>query len=193
MIFGRIELTLSQWGQAKSQASTIVMSAFAGLRPLPAMEGRSANVLRDHRVETVDGMVTICGGKWTTYRLMANDAMDAAGREGRIAERAAHPAAVLNGPPETNATLEANLLAGNPLSVADAREITRLAREEMARTVEDVLARRTRVLFLNASRAASAARPVAEALAIALGRDSTWIDTQVRELTALAKTYLPTG
>jgi glycerol-3-phosphate dehydrogenase len=177
----------------RTAARADVLSAFAGLRPLPAMEGRSANVLRDHRVETVDGMVTICGGKWTTYRLMANDAMDAAGREGRIAERAAHPAAVLNGPPETNATLEANLLAGNPLSVADAREITRLAREEMARTVEDVLARRTRVLFLNASRAASAARPVAEALAIALGRDSTWIDTQVRELTALAKTYLPTG
>jgi len=119
--------------------------------------------------------------------------MDAAGREGRIAERAAHPVAVLNGPPETNATLEANLLAGNPLSVADAREITRLAREEMARTVEDVLARRTRVLFLDAKRAGDAARPVAEALAITLGRDSTWIDTQLREFTALARKYLPTG
>lgn len=170
-----------------------VRSTFAGLRPLPAVEGRSANVLRDHRVETVDGMVTICGGKWTTYRLMANDAIDAAGREGRIAEHPAHPPALLGAPPETNKMLEANLLAGNLLSTADAREITRLAREEMARTVEDVLARRTRVLFLDSRRAAQAARPVAEALAVALGRDASWVTAQARDFTILAKKYLPIG
>jgi len=168
-----------------------VRSAFAGLRPLPAVEGRSANVLRDHRVEILDGMVTICGGKWTTYRLMAKDAMDAAGREGRIAEHPMHPEATLAGPPESNRTLEANLLAGNLLTPGDAREVTRLVREEMARTVEDVLARRTRVLFLDAKCAAQSARAIAEAMALALGRDSTWIDAQVREFASLAKSYLP--
>lgn len=168
-----------------------VRSAFAGLRPLPAVEGRSANVLRDHRVEILDGMVTICGGKWTTYRLMAKDAIDAAGREGRIAEHASHPEATLAGPPESNSRLEANLLDGNSLTPGDAREVTRLVREEMARTVEDVLARRTRVLFLDAKCAAQSARAIAEAMALALGRDSTWIDAQVRTFTTLAKRYLP--
>lgn len=168
-----------------------VRSAFAGLRPLPAVGGRSANVLRDHRVETLDGMVTICGGKWTTYRLMARDAIDAAGREGRIAENRSHPEATLAGPPESNARLEANVLDGRSLTSDDAREITRLVREEMARTVEDVLARRTRALFLDARCAAQAARPIAEAMALTLGRDSTWIDTQTREFSALAKSYLP--
>lgn len=168
-----------------------VRSAFAGLRPLPAVQGRSANVLRDHRVETMGGMVTICGGKWTTYRLMARDAIDAAGREGRIADRPAHPEATLGGPPQTNLRLEANVLDGRSLTPDDAREVTRLVREEMARTVEDVLARRTRVLFLDAKCAAQAARPVAEAMALALGRDSSWIDAQVRSFTALARTYLP--
>lgn len=168
-----------------------VRSAFAGLRPLPAVAGRSANVLRDHRVEILDGMVTICGGKWTTYRLMAKDAIDAAGREGRIAEHPTHPEATLAGPPESNSRLEASFLEGKPLTPGDAREITRLVREEMARSVEDVLARRTRVLFLDAKHAAQAARSVAEAMALALGRDSTWIDAQVRSFTSLAKAYLP--
>jgi len=168
-----------------------VRSAFAGLRPLPAVEGRSANVLRDHRVEILDGMVTICGGKWTTYRLMAKDAIDAAGREGGIAEHPAHPEAILAGPPESNRRLEANLLGGNSLTPGDAREVTRLVREEMARTVEDVLARRTRVLFLDAKCAAQSARAIAEAMALALGRDSTWIDSQMRSFVALAKSYLP--
>ncbi len=168
-----------------------VRSAFAGLRPLPAVAGRSANVLRDHRVEVLDGMVTICGGKWTTYRLMAQEAIDAAGREGGIAEHPSRPEATLAGPPASNARLEASVLAGTPLTPDDAREITRLVREEMARTIEDVLARRTRVLFLDAECAVRAARPVAEAMALGLGRDSTWIDTQVRAFVALAKSYLP--
>jgi glycerol-3-phosphate dehydrogenase len=167
-----------------------VRSAFAGLRPLPDVAGRSANVLRDHRVEVAPGMVTICGGKWTTYRLMANDAIGKAAVEGALSGMP-HPSAVLGAPPGSNAKLEAALLARQPLTPDDAREITRLVREEMARTVEDVLARRTRVLFLDANSAAIAAPSVAQALALALGRDSVWIDRQIRDFTALAKRYLP--
>ena len=168
-----------------------VRSAFAGLRPLPAGKGRSANVLRDHRVEAVDGMVTICGGKWTTYRLMAGDAIDAAVREGGLAAGTAHSPAVLTGPPESNARLEAEMLSGAPLTPDGVREIERMAREEMARTVEDVLARRTRVLFLDASGAAKAAQPVAEVLAQTLGRDPAWANEQGCTFSALAKHYLP--
>jgi glycerol-3-phosphate dehydrogenase len=168
-----------------------VRSAFAGLRPLPAVSGRSANVLRDHRVETAGGLVTICGGKWTTYRLMASDAIDAAARAGSLVARAPHAPAVLAQPPASNAALEARILDRMPLTADDVAEISRMCREEMACNLEDVLARRTRVLFLDADSAAKAAPPVAQALGLALGRDSAWIDVQAREFTALAKRYLP--
>jgi glycerol-3-phosphate dehydrogenase len=167
-----------------------VQSAFAGLRPLPVTRGRSADVLRDHRLEAKNGMVTIAGGKWTTYRLMAADAIAAAATEGGLSGTP-HPAAVLGAPPESNARLEAALVARHALTPEHAQEITRLAREEMARTVEDVLARRTRVLFLDAESAATAAPFVAQTLAIALGRDGEWIEGQVRGFTALARRYLP--
>lgn len=168
-----------------------VRSAFAGLRPLPAGKGRSANVLRDHRVEVLNGMVTIGGGKWTTYRLMAADAIDAATREGSLSAGASHPPANLSAPPESNARLEADILAGTPLTPGAIGEIERLAREEMARTVEDVLARRTRALFVDARGAATAAQAVAGALARTLGRDTPWVNDQVRTFSALAKRYLP--
>jgi glycerol-3-phosphate dehydrogenase len=168
-----------------------VRSAFAGLRPLPAVAGRSANVLRDHRVEVSDGLVTICGGKWTTYRLMASDAIDAAARAGSLAPGASHPAAVLSPPPAPNAALEAHILDGAALTPNDTAEITRLVREEMAGNLEDVLARRVRVLFLDANRALQTAPAVATVLARALGHDQTWIDEQLRSFAALAKSYLP--
>jgi glycerol-3-phosphate dehydrogenase len=59
----------------------------------------------------------------------------------------------------------------------------------MARTLEDVLARRTRALFLNASAAIDLAEPVARLLAVELGRDETWVATQVKEFCALAAQY----
>ncbi len=63
------------------------------------------------------------------------------------------------------------------------------AREEMARTVEDVLARRTRALFLNAKAAIAMAEPVAKLLAAELGRDESWAAAQVAEFSALAQQY----
>lgn len=168
-----------------------VQSAFAGLRPLPAGKGRSANVIRDHRVEVMDGMVTIAGGKWTTYRLMAADAIDAAVRAGALNAGAAHPPASLTAPPESNARLESEVLSGAPLTSGSIGEIERLTREEMARTVEDVLARRTRALFMDARSAATAAQAVAEVLARTLGRDLSWVNDQVHTFSALAKRYLP--
>jgi len=168
-----------------------VRSAFAGLRPLPAGSGRSANVLRDHRVEVDNGLVTICGGKWTTFRLMASEAVDAASRHASLVPGAAHPAAVLGAPPAANARLEANILAGARADSTDENEIIRMVREEMAANLEDVLARRTRCLFLDARCAADAAPAVAATLARALGRNQSWIDEQVRSFSALAKSYLP--
>ena len=98
---------------------------------------------------------------------------------------------MLGAPPKDNARLEANIISGTPLTPGDVREIERLVREEMARTVEDVLARRTRVLFLDARCATTTARPVAEVLARVLGRDDAWLHEQVDQFTTLAASYLP--
>ena len=70
-------------------------------------------------------------------------------------------------------------------------QVTRAVRCEMARTVEDVLARRTRVLFLDARRAVDLARPVAEVMAAELGRDGIWVEGQVDDFTKLAEGYVP--
>jgi glycerol-3-phosphate dehydrogenase len=70
-----------------------------------------------------------------------------------------------------------------------AAEVVWAARAEMARTVEDVLARHTRALFLNANAAIAMAEPVAKLLAAELGRDDAWIAAQVREFCALAEQY----
>lgn len=176
---------------SRAPARADVRSAFAGLRPLPAAEGSTANVRRDHRVEVTPGLVTICGGKWTTYRLMARDAVDSAAREAGLAAPAAAEPHALAEPPESNARLEAAILEGNPFTPDDEREVERLAREEMACTVEDVLARRTRALFLDARRSVACARPVAEILARVLCRDEIWIEKQAETFAALAARYLP--
>jgi glycerol-3-phosphate dehydrogenase len=123
---------------------------------------------------------------------MAHDAIDAAVREASLTARsdgARHP--TLGAPPPGNGRLEENILSGKPLDADDGREIQRIACDEMARTVEDVLARRTRALFLDARCAADAAPSVADVLARALGRDTSWIDQQVETFTALAARHLP--
>ncbi len=72
-------------------------------------------------------------------------------------------------------------------------EVVWAARYEMARTVEDVLARRTRTLFLNARVAAEIAPTVARLLADELGRDEMWIQQQTRSFQELAKGYIYHG
>ncbi|HET6347962.1 MAG TPA: glycerol-3-phosphate dehydrogenase/oxidase [Candidatus Krumholzibacteria bacterium] len=171
-----------------------VRSAFAGLRPLPDARGRTANLRRDHRVEVKDGMVTIYGGKWTTYRLMARDAVKAAIHAGKLSPPTPRPVAVeLGAPPASNARLETHIISGVTLDAEDEREIERIVRDEMAMTVADILARRTRALFLDARRSADAAPAVATVAARVLGRDSTWAEQQVDSFSKLAAGYLPGG
>jgi len=173
-----------------------VRSAFAGLRPLPAAKGSTSRLRRDHRVEVASGMVTIVGGKWTTYRLMAEDAIDAAVRDANLRARPSGTRSldVVAAAGPANAAFEARVVAGGAalgLTADDRREIERMAREEMARTVEDVLARRTRALFVDARASAACARFVAVSLAAALGHDAKWVERQVGEFASLAARYLP--
>jgi glycerol-3-phosphate dehydrogenase len=70
-----------------------------------------------------------------------------------------------------------------------AAEVVWAARNEMARTVEDILARRTRALFLNAAAASAMAEPVAKLLAAELGQDAAWVAAQVNDFQVLAQQY----
>jgi len=181
-----------------------IRSAFAGLRPLLlGKHSRTAALTRDHRVVVSPrGLVTVTGGKWTTYRLMAEDAvtraLEVAGFD-RVPSRTAS-LAIGNGPVPASAieqyALEnsgghSNQSNQTRVALLLEAETTRFVREEMARRVDDVLARRTRALFLDARASAALARPVAEAMARALGRDAAWVERQTAEFEALARAYLP--
>lgn len=175
------------------------LAAFAGLRPLVGGSAVATSKLsREHFIETSpSGVVTIAGGKWTTYRKMAQDTVDAAAQSGgltpgpcRTAELPLHGSPGETGHPsdrdyasygsDRERLLE--LERADPLLAErlDERlpytraQVVFAAREEMARTVDDVLARRTRALFLDVAATRAAAPVVARLLAAELGRDAAW-------------------
>ena len=196
-----------------------VRSVFTGLRPL-VRQGNSAataSLSRDHVIAiSPAGLVTITGGKWTSYRKMAEDAVTSAAKSGGLDPRAAKTetlplcGAPLGGavPPARRfahygseaAALE-KLMADEPTLARPlhprlascAVEVVWAARYEMARTVDDVLSRRTRALQIDAFAAIEAAPAVAELLARELGRDRAWITTQLAEFSEIARGYLPEG
>ena len=191
-----------------------VLSAFAGIRPLvkASGDGNTAALSRDHTIHIgPSGLVTVCGGKWTTYRNMAEDCVNHA-----------ETVAALDEGPCITKKLNIHGHHSNPeqlgdLAVygSDAREILELAklnpgwseplheslpiigaevvwaaRHEMARTVEDCLSRRTRALLLNAAASIEMAPRVAELLAAELGRDESWQKEQVQAFKEIAEGYI---
>jgi glycerol-3-phosphate dehydrogenase len=189
-----------------------ILSVFAGQRPLVRPPGRDGaatkTISRNHEVLVSEsGLVTIVGGKWTTYRQMAEDALDQAVT---LAGLSAGPCVTASLPLHGSAAggemsdiYAAYGAEGQRLSALghDTRLHPRLAeteaavlwavREEMARTVEDVLARRTRALFLDARAACECAPAVARLIGRELRRDAGWQQAQVEAFTALARRYLP--
>jgi glycerol-3-phosphate dehydrogenase len=192
-----------------------ILSVFAGIRPLVKAgdAGNTAALSREHTIQiSKAGLVTIAGGKWTTYRRMAEDCVNHAAMLAGLDERPCvtrdlrihghHPA-----PPQYGAYADygadalslRGLVEGRPELdvVLDAEAPVRAAqvfwavRHEMARTVDDVLARRTRVLSLNAKAALRMAPAVAALMATELGRDERWQREQVTEFNTIAERYLP--
>ena len=159
-----------------------VLSSFAGLRPLvKGGAGPTSALSRDHVIAvSPSGLVTITGGKWTTARKMAEDVVN------RAAALAGLPAA-----PCRTAALFVPVALPATTGAPDDAFVFAAARHTMARTVEDVLARRSRLLFLNARAAAEAAPRVAALLAPVLGRDAAWQAAQVGSFRALAARHLP--
>ncbi|MCB0344539.1 MAG: glycerol-3-phosphate dehydrogenase/oxidase [Bdellovibrionales bacterium] len=190
---------------------TDVKSVFAGIRPLvgDSSDGRTASISRDHSVSVSDsGVVTVSGGKWTTYRHMAEDAVNNAAKVGKLRRQRSQTRRLKIHGCDTNhhgkfqwygadavhitALVDSASEMARPLDAAEtliAAQVIWAARHEMARTVEDVLARRTRVLFYDANKAIELAPAVAVLLASELGKDQNWEQEQVNEFTALAKQY----
>ena len=175
-----------------------ILAAFAGIRPLVSGEGASTAALsREHAmlIDPASGLLTVAGGKWTTYRRMAEDAVDLARTLGGLPERpcvtATLPIDAAAGPGIADMLRGDGALAvhaGLPLTVA---EIRWYCREEMARRVEDVLSRRSRWLLLDARAAVEAAPAVACVMAAELGKDDAWVAAEIAAFTALAAGYLP--
>ncbi|MEO6788138.1 MAG: FAD-dependent oxidoreductase, partial [Chthoniobacteraceae bacterium] len=190
-----------------------ILSAFAGLRPLigAAKSGPTSRISREHALlVSPSGLVTIAGGKWTTYRAMAEQTVDRAETVGGWPHRpprthslrlhaATGTAHTLRSAYGTDAAKVDELLRSSPEFAQQlhprlpylAGEAVWAARHEMARTVEDVLARRMRVLFLDALAALEMAVPVAALLAKELGRDAAWQEDQLRSFRKIASGYVP--
>ncbi|MBN2424693.1 MAG: glycerol-3-phosphate dehydrogenase/oxidase [Calditrichaceae bacterium] len=199
---------------AKDPSAKDILSVFAGVRPLvsdPKAEN-TAVISREHVVNiSKSGLVTIAGGKWTTYRKMAEDTLDQAIMVGdleftpcvtenlQIHGYHNHPEQYNNlacyGSDATNIQnlIRTNVDYNHPIH-PDLNEITGeiiwAVNEEMARTVEDFLARRRRSLVLNARASMEAAPKVADIMMKELGRDKTWAKEQVLNFNRLAEKYI---
>lgn len=179
-----------------------IRSVFAGIRPLVrgTRDKGTSRISREHLVEVASkGMVTVRGGKWTTYRRMAKDAVDAAleaaGLPARpcltekieIRDRARERAETLaSGDPE----LAGPVVPGFPYTKA---EVADAVRSGKALRLEDVLARRTRSLFLDARKSIEAAGPAAELMGNELGWSAERIAQEIEEFRAVAQNYVPDG
>lgn len=192
-----------------------IKAIFAGLRPLaaPAKEnGSTKEISRDHKLlVNPSNLITITGGKWTTYRKMAEETVNQAiaislldRRKCKTAETKIHgyettvqaghwavygsDAAHIKALATTEPALQAKLITGFEHIEA---EVVWAVKHEMARTVEDVLARRLRILFLDADKAIEAAPRVAQLIAQINGHDERWISSQVEKFRIIAREYLP--
>jgi glycerol-3-phosphate dehydrogenase len=198
----------------KAPTRADVLSVFAGIRPLVRGDDSriTAALSRDHTIHIdPSGLLTTAGGKWTTYRHMAEDTVNQALDFGRLPERPCttgdlkihgfHQSAeefgalsvygsdapALQDLAREDASLAERLDPALPVIGA---QVVWAARTEMARSVEDVLARRCRVLFLDAAAAVRMAPAVASVMARELGRDEEWQRGQVAAFTTLARQYM---
>lgn len=183
---------------ARDAAPADILSVFAGIRPLVSAAGASTAALsREHTllVDPRSGLLTVAGGKWTTYRRMAADAVDLAQPLAGLAGRPCATATLAidaDAAPAIAALIAADPAQGQPLHARlplCAAAVRYACREEMARRVEDVLARRSRCLLLDAAAAVAAAPQVAQLMAAELGRDAAWVRSEIAAFTALADGY----
>lgn len=211
-----IEFILETAGRylTRSPKRSDVRSIFAGLRPLAAPEEdgkKTKEISRSHKIiVSLSGLITIIGGKWTTYRKMGEDTVDKASIMAGLEEEPCITKNLSLHGYTKNIDLGDNLYVyGSDAKTIKAMidknpelgeklherldfikaEVVWACREEMAITLDDMLARRVRALYLDARAASEMAPEVASIMAKELGKDKAWETKQVTEFTALAKGY----
>jgi glycerol-3-phosphate dehydrogenase len=190
-----------------------VLSVFAGLRPLAAPkqgEQKTKEISRSHKIiVSASNLFTILGGKWTTYRKMGEDMVNRVEQQMKWSHRkpateklhihgytrqvnwddpfyfygsdAAQLKQMMNG--------SAGTWISETLKIHKSQVIWAV-HHEMARTVEDVLSRRTRALLLDAKESIRICPEVARLIANQLGMDESWIEKEIQHYTQLAQQYI---
>ncbi len=192
-----------------------VLSVFAGLRPLakPEDEGKATKeISRSHKILiSISGLITIIGGKWTTYRKMAEDTIEKAVMLGGLPERNCITQHLpihgfrMDIDPNTDLMAPYGLDKEEIIAIGEEEpdlagllseklhiyksQVAWAVRKEMAQTVEDVLARRTRALFLDARESLKIAPEVAKIMAKELGQNRDWQTSQLAEFNKVARNY----
>jgi glycerol-3-phosphate dehydrogenase len=192
-----------------------VLAVFTGLRPLaaPAAEGKKTKeISRGHKILiSKGGLITLTGGKWTTYRKMAENVVDSAAKQAKLPVRESlTPNLKIHGYKEgvdhsdplywygSDREHIDKLIAEDPVLGAVVSDRVQLikaqvvwaVRQEMARTLEDCLSRRIRALQLDARECIRIAPEVAALMAAELGKDKAWENAQVKSFTQLAGMHL---
>lgn len=193
-----------------------VLSVFAGLRPLAAPDKETDStkeISRSHKIIVADsGLITITGGKWTTFRKMAEDTVNKTIKTlGLPFVKCTTQNLPIHGYQRTNKLNNdvlqiygsdeikiRDLISKNselavpifPQRFFKKVQVVWAVREEMARTVEDVLARRLRVLFLDAKLAIDMSPDIAAIMAEELHKDAAWQQQQLNDFVILANNYL---
>lgn len=214
-----IEFILKTAGQylEKQPQRKDVLSVFAGLRPLAAPKENSdgtktKEISRSHKIVISNsGLITITGGKWTTYREMAEEVVDKAISIANLPNIESQTKDLrLHGYKENVDRSNFNYVYGSDIEKIEELEkqnpaysnkihpnydytislVIWAVREEMAQSVEDVLARRFRILFLDAKAAIDMAQTVASIMAQEMGKDENWIKSQTEDFINLAQQYL---
>jgi len=192
-----------------------VLSIFAGLRPLAAPKDdseKTKEISRSHKI-IISGseLLTITGGKWTTYRKMAQDTINKAIGIGKLPNKKCKTKNLsIHGAMENiDKTERLNIYGSDQKHIEELivneptlgeklhpnldftkAEVVWAIRFEMARTIEDVLARRVRMLFLDARASIISAPIVAELLAKELSKDKAWVRQEIENFTKIAKQYV---
>lgn len=190
-----------------------VLSVFAGLRPLAAPQKgqqKTKEISRSHKIIVSSSkLFTILGGKWTTYRKMGEDMVDRIENELLWPHKNSTTSTMhihgyktntdwsnpfyFYGSDEVSLRAEMNGRSQQWLSEElkiHPQQIIWAIRHEMARTLEDVLSRRTRALFLNAKESRRIAPEVAAIMATELGRDEHWKESQLKAFDELSEQYI---
>tara|TARA_B100001057_G_scaffold381057_1_gene386846 strand:- start:2633 stop:4180 length:1548 start_codon:yes stop_codon:yes gene_type:complete len=189
-----------------------IKSVFAGLRPLAATSNKKSTkeVSRSHKIDiSPSGLISVLGGKWTTYRKIAEDAIDAAISINKLKKKKCktervklfgfkknvdwsdpmHVYGSLKKQIESMGSKNDNKSLSNKFYISN-NMIQWSIIHEMAISLEDVLARRTRCIFLDSRESMRIAPIVAKKMAEVLEEDQNWIDMELKKFNKLIKNYM---